>query len=138
MAVLACGRGRFASLACVRVHAVRVGLLCVGMAIGARDPLGRRLVYQALHVFVAIDTRKHPAVDRLLQLFCIDKETDLVSVFIGGQRGIGVAGETIFVFRFLFGASEESAAKQKNERREQDSACNFHGLEETLLPELMR
>lgn len=45
-----------------------------------------------------------------------------------------MAGETVFIFQLVLGASGEGRAQQKEcERTEQDSAGNFHGDQETLL-----
>ena len=55
MTVLAVG-GCFARGGNLRVHAVRVGVFGISMAVGAKNLLRRSLVRQALHVFVAVHT----------------------------------------------------------------------------------
>jgi hypothetical protein len=45
-----------------------------------------------------------------------------------------MAGEAIFIFQLVLGASGDNRAQQKEcERTEQDSAGNFHVIEETLV-----
>jgi len=90
-------------------------------------------VRQALHVFVAIDTRKlHRAVDRMLKLFAINEQGDRFAVDVFCERRIAVASEAVFIFELVLGASGESRAQQKGrERTEQDPAGNFHAYEET-------
>ena len=99
----------------------------------AKDLLRRSLVREALHVLVAIDTRKlHRAVDGVLKLLAIHKERDLFAVHIFCQRCVAVAGEAVFIFELVLGASGEDRAEQKDrEGTEQDPAANFHAYEET-------
>jgi hypothetical protein len=105
------------------------------MTISAQDFLGRRFVCQAFYILVAIHARQlHRAVDGMLELCCIHEERDLFAADVGCERRITVAGEAVFIFQLVLGASGESRAQQKKcERTEQDSAGNFHDFEKTLL-----
>jgi hypothetical protein len=107
----------------------------IGVAVGAQNFLRRRVVREALHVFVAVNARKlHGGVDGMLQLFRVDEERDGLAIHFSGEGGVTVAGEAIFIFQLVLGASGEGRAQQKDRKRtEQDSAGNFHGYEETLL-----
>ena len=129
VAVLAIG-GDLAGGDDLRMRAVRVGILRIGMAVGAENLLGRRLVRQALHVLMAVHAGKlHGGVDGVLQLLRVDEERDGLAVDVGGEGGVTVAGEAIFVFQLVLGASGEGRAQQKErERTEQDSAGNFHAM----------
>ncbi len=74
VAVNACGCRR-RSTGWLGMHAVRIRVLSGGMAIGAGH-FGRRLVvHKAFHVFVAIDAAQHLAVNGVLELILVDKET---------------------------------------------------------------
>ena len=108
--------------------------LCISVTTGAKDFLRRRVVGEALYVFVAIDAGQlHRSVDRVLKLFAIDKEGDLLAVDFFVKRRVAMTGEAVFVFQFVLGTNGEGRAQQKeSERTEQDSAGNFHGYEETL------
>lgn len=118
------------------MRALRVVSLRVRVAVRAGDFFRRGLVDEALHVLVAIHAAKHGAVDGALQLLSVNEEAHLVAICFGGQRLIGMAGETVFVFRLMFGACCEDPAKQNNQNRQQDSAGTFHAYEETLSPEI--
>ena len=117
------------------VGTVRVSILRARMAFGAEDLLGRRIVGKAFNVFVAIHARQlHRAVNGVLQVLGIDEERNGLTVHIRTQACVAMAGETVFVFQFVLGASGESRAQQKERTRtEQYSAGNFHAYEETLL-----
>ena len=119
----------------LRMHAVRVGILRIGMAIRAENFLRRRFVRETLHVLMAIHASKlHGGVDGMLQLLRVDEERNGSAVNVGGQGGITVAAEAVIIFQLVLGASGEGRAQQKEcERTEQDSAGNFHGDQETLL-----
>ena len=132
VAVLAIGAD-LAGMRDLRMQALRVGISRIGMATHAEDFLRRCLVREALHVFVAIDASQlHRAVDRVLKLFAIDEEGNLLAVDVFGKRRVAMAGEAVFVFQFVLGTNGEGRAQQKeSERTEQDSAGNFHGYEET-------
>ena len=68
-----------------------------------------------------------------LSFFASTKRDDRLAVDIGGEGGVTVAGEAVFVFQLVLGASGEGRAQQKEcERTEQDSAGSFHAIEETL------
>ena len=129
MAVLTICRG-LAGSGDLCMRTVRVGVLRVSMAIGAQHFLRRRLVRKALHILVAVHAGQlHGAVNRVLHLFCIDEERHRLSVHVGGEGRVTVAGEAIFIFQLVLGASGEGRAQQKEyERTEQDSAGNFHGV----------
>jgi hypothetical protein len=105
------------------------------MAVGAKDLLGWCLVREALHVLMAIHASKlHGGVDGMLQLLRVNEERHRLAVHVDGKGGVAVAGEAVFIFQFVLGASGESRAQQKEcERTEQDSAGDFHAIEETLL-----
>ena len=125
VAVFACGR-RGSGGGWFGMKTVRIGQLCISVAVGTRNLFRRGFVDQAFYIFMAIDAGEHGAVDGMLQLFRIDEQADLVSVLIGCQGGIGVAGEAVFVLQLMFGASCKAPAEQNEERREQDSAREFH------------
>ena len=116
------------------MHAVRVRVFRICMAIGAHDLPGRSLVRKRLHVLVAIHTGKlHRSVNGIVNFLCIDEEGDLLTVYIFGEGGVAVTREAIFVFQLVLGASGEGRAQQKHRQRtEQDPAGNFHDYEETL------
>jgi len=119
----------------LRVCAVRVSSLCIGMAVSAENLLRWRIVRQALHVFVAVHTGEfHRAVDGVLELLAVNEKRDGLAVHIGGEGRVTVAGETIFVFQLVLGASVEGRAQQKERKRtEHYSAGYFHVYEETPL-----
>ena len=74
MAVLAIGSD-LAGGVDLRMAAVRVGVLRIGMAVGADNLLWRRLVRQALDVLVAVHAGElHGGVNGVLELFRVDKE----------------------------------------------------------------
>ena len=114
--------------------AVREGILCAGMAFGAKNFLRRRFVREALYVLVAVHAREfHGGVDGMFQFLRVDEERDRLAVYVLGQGGVTVAGEAIFIFELVLGASGEGRAQQKQcERTEQDPAGNFHAIKETL------
>ena len=115
------------------MRTVRVGILRIHVAIGTTHLGRRRLMRKALHILVAVDARKlHGAVDGVFELFCVDEEGDGLAVDVGRERRITVAGEAVFIFQLVLGASGEGRAQQKEcERTEQDSAGNFHAIEKT-------
>ena len=49
----------------------------------------------------------------MLQPGLIDVQADLFAILIFGQRRVGVAGEAVFIFQFLLGASSECPPDQK-------------------------
>lgn len=55
-------------------------------------------------------------MDGVRQLFSIDKEADLLPVYVIGQGCVGMAGEAILVLEFVVGASGENPAEQNKER----------------------
>ena len=74
---------------------------------------------RGLHVLVAVDAGEHSAVDGLLQLFGVDGEADRLAVGIGGgERGVGVAGETLLVLRLVLGAGERGQREQEDDHRQ--------------------
>lgn len=131
MTIQAAGRGLAGDD--LRVRAVLARVLGIGVAVGAQDFLRRIFVSEALHVLMAIHAGEfHGAMDGLLQLLAIHVERDRLAVHVGGQRCVGMAGETVFISQFVLGASGEGRAQQKeSERTEQYSAGNFHVYEET-------
>jgi len=112
---------------------VRICSLLIRMALRASDLLRRRFVDQALHVLVAIDATEHSAVDGMLQLVFIHEQADLAAVRIFTQCGVGVAGETVFVFQLLLSACGRGPYKQQYEKNkcEGSSGC-VHAYEEML------
>jgi len=132
MTVLAI-RGNSAAGDDLGMCAVRVGGLRVGMAIGAEDLLGRRLVGETFDVLVAVHASEfHGAVDGVLQLLAVHIERNGLAVHIGAQGCVTVAGEAVFIFQLVLGARGESRAQQKERQRtEQYSAGNFHAYEKT-------
>ena len=102
------------------------------MAVGTKDLLGCGLVRETLDVLVAIDACKHGAVDGVFELLRVNIERDGLAIDFGSERRIAVAGEAVLVFQFVLGANGEGRAQQKErERTEQDSAGDFHAIEET-------
>lgn len=107
---------------------MRVGSLCIGVALGAAHLFRRLFMHQALHVFVAVHAREHAAVNGVLELALIDKEAHgrAVCVF-GGESGIGVAGETVRVFELLRGKCAGGPGKNsEDERRKPEQPYRFH------------
>ena len=100
VAVLASGGGS-TRIARGGVRTVRIGMLRIGVTLGAGDLLRRRVVSQALHILVAIDARKHGAVDGVLELALIDKQADGFAVDVFRQRRVAVAGETFGILELL-------------------------------------
>ena len=59
-------------------------------------------------------------------------------MFFCRQRGVGMTGEAVFVLELLRGAPGQGATKQQqNERTNQLSAGNIHGIEQTLLRKIL-
>ena len=70
-----------------------------------------------------------PLCKSLVQLLGVDEERNGLTVHVGGEGGVTMAGEAVFIFQLVLGASGEGRAQQKEcERTEQDSAGNFHGV----------
>ncbi len=113
MAILAVCRRRLATLARFRVGAVRISFLCIRMALHAPDLLRWSLVHQALYILVAIHTRKHRAVNRMLQLAFVYIQADLLAIHILCQRRVGMAGEAVFTFEFVRCVSLTGQDKQR-------------------------
>jgi len=115
------------------VSALCVGIGCGGVAVDAEDFLRRRLVHEALDVFMAIDAGKlHRSMDRVLELRAINEERDLLAVDVLCQGCVAVATEAVFVFDLVLGANGDGRAQQKQcDRTEQNPAGNFHDYEET-------
>ena len=111
--VFACRSLRSSGFVGLRMRAVGVGILSVSMAVGTRDFLRRRFVREALYVLVAIHAGEHGTVHGLLELCRIDAKGFLLTVGLCGESLVRVAGETIFIFGLMFGASCEDPAKQK-------------------------
>ena len=64
-----------------------------------------------------------------LSFFASTKRDDRLAIDVGGECGVTVAGEAIFVFQFMLGASGEGRAQQKErERTEHNSAGDFHAM----------
>ena len=96
------------------VCAVRVGRLCVGMAIGAEDLLGRLVVGEALDILVAVHAGEfHGAVDGVLQLLAVHIERDGLAVHIRAQGCVTMTGEAVLILQLVLGASGEGRAQQK-------------------------
>jgi len=115
------------------VQAVRVGILCIGMALRAGDLLRRCVVRQALHILVAIDAGEKIAVDGMLQLGFIHKKADLLAVHFRGQSGVGVAGQTVLIAQLVLSASRKGAGKQARKGCQgKDILGGFHNFEEIL------
>lgn len=85
----------------LRVRAVVVFRLRIGVALRARDLLRRRLMHKALYVGVAIHARKHRAVHRVLQLARIHKQAVRLAVHVLTQRGVAVAREAVLIFQLV-------------------------------------
>jgi hypothetical protein len=103
MAVLTT-RCRRTGLARNAMHTVRVSILRVGVAVSTAH-LGRsRFMRKALYILVAVNTGEHAAMDRVLQLALVHKETELLAIQIFCQSLIGMAGEAVSVLELLPGA----------------------------------
>ncbi len=113
VAVNARGSQSRAGLDRLGMHRAGIGLLRSFVASGAGDFLGRRVVDQAFDIGVAINAAEQPAVERMLQLVFIDIEADLLAVFVGGQRGVAVTGQTIAVFKLLRGPARASPGQHE-------------------------
>jgi len=75
------------------VEASLVSCLLIGVTGRASDVLRRRVVRGALYVGMAVDTRKHAAVDGIFESLGIDVKANWLSVHFVRQRSIAVAGE---------------------------------------------
>ena len=65
----------------------------------------------------------------MLQLLRVDEERNGLAVDVSGEGGVTVAGEAVFIFQLVLGASGDCRAQQKERKRtEQDSAGNFHAM----------
>lgn len=95
------------------VEAVCVSLLCIRVTLGATNFLRCGLVHQTLYILVAIHAGKKIAVDGMLHLAFINKQANLLAVYLRCQRGIGVAGKAVFVSGLLLGVSCADAKKQE-------------------------
>lgn len=126
MAVFAGGHGAFAGLARFRVSAMRPGVERTGVALGAGDFFGRLVVRQALHVLVAIHAGEHGAVDGVLELVFVDVEADHRAVYVLGEGGIAVAGETVCVLELLRVGG--TGKKRKRQCPKKDRSSNIHIL----------
>ena len=136
VAILASCRRR-AFLARHRMSAVLVSFLRIRMAFPAGHLPGRRIVRQALHIRVAIHAPKQPPMDRVLQLPRIHKQAKLLSIHIGRQRLIRVAGKAIRIFKFLRTMRHGGPDKQRQtERIDRNSSCSVHAYEEMLRREI--
>ena len=80
MTIFAICARRCTRLVGLGVITVRVGLLRIGMTLGAGDLLGGGLVDRPLDVGMAIHAGEHLAVDRMRQLVRVDVEADLFAV----------------------------------------------------------
>ena len=115
------------------MKAVRIGLLCVGVALCAANLAGRGLMRQARPVLVAIDTSKHIAVDGMFQLAPIDIQARLLAIHLRGQCGVGVAGKAVFVLELMLSASRTSTNQQgQGQRLGKCSSGRGHAFEESL------
>ena len=133
MTILAGGRWRLARFAGLRVQRSSPGMLRIRVALLARDLFRRLVMRQALHVFVAVHAGEfHGRVNGVLELFRVHVEREGLAVYLGGESCVTMAGETVFVFQLVLGASGEGRAQQKERQRtEQYSAGNFHAYEKT-------
>lgn len=95
------------------MKAMRVGFLCVGVALCAANFLRRSVMRKALHIFVTINTSEHIAVDGMLELALVHKQTDLLAVHLRRQGGVGVACKTVFVLKLMLSASSPSTKEQR-------------------------
>ena len=95
--------GRNAGLGRLGVKAVLVGSLRLAMAIGATDLFRGCLVGEAFDILVAVDARKHAAVDGVLELGPVDEESELFAVLLFRKGRVGVAGQAIFVLELVLG-----------------------------------
>ncbi len=83
-----------------RVESVVVGPLLIGVS-GRAGRLSRgTFVYRARHVRVAVRATEHAAVNRLLERFLVDVETDLLPIDLFGETRVAVARQAIGVARF--------------------------------------
>ncbi|MGD0831994.1 MAG: hypothetical protein ABR907_13705 [Terracidiphilus sp.] len=100
MTVLAVSRRR-AIIGWLGVQTARIGILCIGMTLGACDLLRSGVMHQTLDIRVAIDAGEEITVDGMLQLGFIHKEANLFAVGFCGQGGVRVAGEAVFIVELL-------------------------------------
>lgn len=107
-----CGRSAV-SFHSLRMHAARVSGLRIHMALSASDFLGRRVVHQALHIFVAVNAAEHAAVDGVLQLGLIHKQAEFAAVRILGHGCIGMAGEAVGVLELVLRLNRTCQDKQR-------------------------
>ncbi len=110
--VLAVCRCAVAGLVRLRVQAVRVSVLRIRMALGAGDLPRGGLMDQAPYILVAINARKHAAVDGVLELVLIHIQADLLAVHFRSHGRVGVAGETIAVLELVLGVCRAGPNKQ--------------------------
>lgn len=138
VAVLAGGSGN-AGLGGLGMEAVREGLLCVAVAVGAADLFGWGFVGQALDVFVAVDAQEHAAVDRMRELVAIDEERDLLAILFFGQGRVGMAGKAVFVLELVFGAERgDRDKKREGQQVRKNSSGRRHTLGESYFETLRR
>lgn len=102
VAIFATG-GNFSALVDFRVHAVRIGLAGIGVALRAAYLLWRGIVDETFYVLVAIHTGEQAAVNGMLEFVLIDVEADGLAVYFRGQCGIAMAGEAVGVLELLRG-----------------------------------
>ena len=115
MAIDTRGGGRFSGGE-LRVGAVAVGGLRVGVALRTGNLFGGRVVCQAFDVGVAINACEHAAMHGVLQLACIDEKAVRFSVYIFAQRGVVVAGEAVLIFQLMLGIENRNAKKKTEEK----------------------
>jgi len=121
------GRGHL----CMR--AVLVLGLGGGMASGARDPLGRRFVRQALHVGMAIHALPQRAVDGMLELVSVHKQAVGLAVHIYAERRVAVTGQAVFVGQLVLRLRwRDPEKKDKNQGLKQETVFRTHAS--TLRP----
>lgn len=126
MAIYACGR-RGAALGRPRVQAVCVRLLGIRVAIGTADLLGSGFVNHPFDIFVAINAGEDSTMDRMLELLAIDVQTHFLAICLRAERSVGVAGETVFIRRFVFRLGPDGQKKkQKSQCGYERSCCTGH------------
>lgn len=94
--------GILARLARFGVHRMRVGRRGIGVALGTAHFTGWILVRQAFHIQMAVNARKKPPVNRVLELTSINSQTHCRAIDVGRcQNRICVTREAVSVFELL-------------------------------------
>ena len=81
---------------------------------------------------MTVDAREHAAVNGVLELVVVNKESDLFSVLFFGQSRVGVAGKAVTVLELVFSAKRRDQGKQsEGQRGRKNSSGRMHILGES-------